>query len=236
MTRIFVNGTGEADNSYYAAPVETGLSAIHFTVDSLAKAVHNFLYNGTDAAVTGTPSFNSSGGIFTDNTSYLTTAFSETTEMTFFVIGKLVSVGTTGACFFSNGGAQAGVFGTNLYATATTGITFSSTRNNAGTNTSAGASISGNVNTNWALYVCQATATGNTVRNITTGASANNNLGSTKVISSGQIRIGANYTSTYDGQTQVLAYIGHNAALTEAEIQQWITRLRKYAAGRGITI
>lgn len=241
MTRIFVNSTGEKDDGYYSAPATIGLSAIHFTVDSLAKAVHNFMYGGTDATVTGTPTFSSTGATFTDNVSYLTTDVSETENMTVFVIAKLADAGTSGAMLYGNYAApNAGTgFGTSLFMSSETTIAFGSTRQNPSTNaiTSAQAVINSNTNTSWGLYVGESKSTGNFLRNVTNGLTGKyTSIPGNRIMLSAKGRIGADYGATFDGQSNILAVVVHNASLSEVEIQQWIARLRKYAASRGITV
>ena len=156
--------------------------------------------------------------------------------MTIFVIGKLVNVGKTGACLFATHGFGSG-FGVQLFMTST-GLGFGAARYSTETseNVSGIAVINSNVNTDWSLYVCEIRADGNYVRNITKLTQASYAQTYARVLTGAKCRIGANYSSTYDGQTNILAVVAHNTSLSEVEIQKWIVSLRKYAASRGITV
>lgn len=244
MVSIYSSSAGETANAsgVYVAPVSRQLKGIHFLTDSIAKIAHNFADGGEGGSVVGSPTVAADGTTLTDNVSFVQTAVVEAALMTFFVVAKSDAnfASVDGSMLFStNGGSvQSGgsnTFGTSLYMTSA-GIVFGSSRDNAGTATSAAAAISGNNNAAWALYQCDVTATGNTVTNLTTGATAINSVGATKIITNGAFRIGANATATWTGTSKVLAWVAHHDVLTTQEKADWAARLRKYAAARGITV
>ncbi len=237
MTRILVNMTSETDLGYYASPISTAPSILHFTNGTLAKSLHNFQRGGVDATVTGAPTLNTDSILLTDNTNYLTTSMSDTASMTFLVIAKTVSLGTTGVMIFGNHGSTGTGFGHSLYIRSS-GTTLAATRYNTSTsaNSSSSTSLTGNVPSTWSLYVCEIRSDGTYFRNLTQNLTSSNTFNGTRTLLAGKVRIGANYTSTYDGQSQVLALVGYNSSLSEADIQIWVSRLRKYATSKGISV
>lgn len=236
------NGEGTGGSGTYVPPVSRAIKGIHFLVDSSAKLAHNFVEDGINGSVTGSPTITAQYAQMTDNTHYVETGVPESALMTFFIIAKSDQdfSGVDGSMLFSTNGntVQSGggsTFGTSLYMTSS-GITFGSSRNNGGTVTSAAAAISGNTNSTWALYQLEVTATGNTITNVTTGATATNSVGSTKVITNGNFRLGANFTASYVGTSKLMAWVAHHDVLTTDEKASWVTRLRAYAAKKGITV
>jgi hypothetical protein len=244
MVSIYSAAKGETTTGTgtYVAPVTRALKGIHFLVDSAAKLAHNFVEDGINGSVTGAPTITSQYAQMTDNTNYVDTGVPESALMTFFLIAKSDQDFSSidGAMLFSTNGntVQSGgtsTFGTSLYMTAS-GITFGSSRNNAGTATSASAAISGNANATWALYQLEVTATGNTITNLTTGATATNSTGSTKILTNGNFRLGANFTASYVGTSKLMAWVAHHDVLTADEKASWAARLRTYASSKGVTV
>lgn len=244
MVSIYSSSAGETANAsgVYVAPVSRQLKGIHFLTDSIAKIAYNFADGGESGSVVGSPTVAADGTTLTDNLHFVQTAVAESALMTFFIVAKSDAdfSSVDGSMLFStNGGSvQSGApstFGTSLYMT-NSGITFGSTRNNSGSATSAGCTISDNNNASWALYQCDVMSNGNRLTNLTTAATQLNEIGTSKVITNGAFRIGANATSTWTGTSKVLAWVAHHDVLTTQEKADWAARLRKYALSRGITV
>jgi hypothetical protein len=220
-----------------------------FTFDTDASRFGvNRVLGASAAVVFGAPTAYATHGRFKGNVNYINTGIKETTEMTLIAVCRAVSVPTgaaDGIIFVGNIGGSAitpgyeglSAFGVSIYMSTPDVLSGSACRDNgSGSTTSAGATISNEVQTDWAIRaVITAQVGGTIVKNLTQGTSGKRDSTATRVLSDAPFLIGSAPTS-YTGESDISAVAVYSVALTDDEIAKVASQMRIRTTRLGLSV
>ncbi|WPE28598.1 hypothetical protein PshuTeo1_43550 [Pseudomonas hunanensis] len=233
-------------NSRVIPPVTRGLRG-WFTFDTDAGRFKlNRAIGGTDAVMVGTPVAYSTHGRFKGGVNYLQTNIEETDEQTILVVGKAVALPASsadGAFYVGNyngnsktPGYTGSAFGTSIFHQSPTTLTAGAGRDNG-----SGVATSGQIGltvtpTSWALRAMRTKSLVPTdIYNLTTGAKASSSNALARVLAESNYRIGS-ATTLFSGEVDISAVAIYDKYLSDDEIAQVATAMRRRMTRLGITV
>ena len=234
-------------------PVTRGLEGWFCFDTDISRIGLNRAPGKPDATIVGSPTVFSSYARFTGLSHYLNTGINETADMTILVVGKAANAIPAGAAatgdattpmycgtFFGPGTIVDGypsTTGIGLHHNAPAVQVLTAGRSSgAGLTTSAQAQIAADVPTAWGLRVGRTGKdTLNFTENLTTNKSQANPTSTIRVPSNKTLRIGGGYMN-FAAQVDISQIVIYSVALTDGEINQIATLMRKRAARLGISV
>lgn len=238
-------------NSKVIPPVTRGLEG-WFTFDTDASRFsRNRAINKPDAEVIGAPVAFSTHGRFKGLLNFLKTQIPDSVEMTILVVGKAVATppnapgGGPDTPYYAGGFVGQSVdltapglgYGISLFHGTPDSLTGNGGRlNTAGTGpTSASATLTGEVPTNWGLRSVRASNTLTETFNLTRNVKLAGSVTTRRVLSDSVIRIGG-ASQTFGGEVDISAVAIYSAALTDAEMALVAEAMRKRTTRLGISV
>lgn len=251
-TKIVARGSVAPWNSSVLPPVANGLEA-WFTFDTAANRLGlNRALGKAPAKVLGEPTMFPGYARFKGMKNYIETDMSESTELTYFILGRAVlpspavSENDNKPFFMGNYDSPSAqpelwpstVYGASLYVNSPSSISSTGTRFTDATNTaitSSPSSVNGGPSeTLWAIYSVSISVAGGTVlTNHTTGVSVTGVNKQGRITGSRKIRIGSAYRG-FDAETDISFAAGYSRALSTDEKNQIVDIIRKRASRLGI--
>ncbi|MBK5008378.1 hypothetical protein IAE33_000238 [Pseudomonas sp. S60] len=235
----------EAYVTEYSPPVRRAVEAIHFTNNSLAKAVRNYVKGKAQGSVVGTPVVLADRVTCNSLTNFLQLGVQEPSQLTLFLIARSGDANSSGATrpgfvgtydgLAADGGAADGLamfFSGNGQVSVNAGY-----GNTASDKTFPRANLSAADAASWALYSIIVSTAGiiftDHTNNRTVTQSTTGGLPRRPTVN--KLRLGSLFKD-YAGSCDVAALQLHSAVLTASEQALTVADLRAYAARKGIKV
>jgi len=234
------NLDAESDYAKLHLNVSDGLEYIGLGTDNLVKATRNFAPNKPDGIVVGEPKMVGNVIELNSLTDYIDTGVAETSEMTFFIVGRAVNPGavtlehSTPVGNFSNiDGLKTGVF----FRVAVTRIYFEASRGSVSANdpNDALVSISRDATEGNTLYIGRVTNSETSIRRGANGEASKLSSTTPRLTSERTLRIGSAVTH-FTGKSAMPFVAIYSRALSENEIQEVCSSIKKLMAKKGISV
>lgn len=184
----------------------------------------------TEVSFIGNPTFEN-GYAELDGANYIDTGVDETLATTLFVVFREASSNSVGV--FGNYGSPTTV-GTSLFVSSGSTTMSLNTGRIGGTG---GVVTVGSDTSGWGIYSARIPATGQaTLRNHVSGSASTSGASTDRELNGvGPLRIGALYSASFTGGSQVFAALQYSSDLTVAETLVVGTHLRQMAEAAGLT-